>query len=469
MHFLSNYCGLGGSGPVQHALDVLCKKHDEEYQDMIESGRNPYIRYNNADRRFLNALKRIKPGGVREMILHKASYAFFRLKGLVVPDLKTTPHMTNHLRADKIDDISEFTPKDTMARLDILNANKRQRRDSTSDEASSPEMRDEGLQSGGVPMLELPSPLDFGPNKDSASEPTGETGAMDMELDTARVSSGGSGGNPFGHETRPTLNGKISYGLPNTQTVRLKRTFCFDANQLNNTNEIYKMIIRMNTPNDIIKFPALPVHTVSLKGLSQSQWARPTAQSIPMSSRYFKFYAKMYDYYTVLGTEWKLRIKNKDDAIANQQVGRVLAMYIGTVEPPTPQGTVTANTVKDIADITYFKGIKRDVLCYPSDTSGEKTVVTIGDYHRHQENIHEIKQDSESKIWTATNASPSYNDNLCLIFAGDTFSAGGVNLECELSVEYITQFKEIKEKLVYPIPADDKGDPNFPIFSFFNF
>ena len=76
----SSYCGLGGAGIPQHAVDQLCKIHDAEYENLMQKGINPYRQFNKADREFLRGLKRIVPKSTSESVLKKAAQFFFRIK-----------------------------------------------------------------------------------------------------------------------------------------------------------------------------------------------------------------------------------------------------------------------------------------------------------------------------------------------------------------------------------------------------
>ena len=86
---LSNYCGLGGSGPVQHKIDALCKKHDEMYDDMLKEGRNPYLHFNEADQWMVDELGKIKGDGSQSWktyILEKIIPGIWKVKAAISPN-----------------------------------------------------------------------------------------------------------------------------------------------------------------------------------------------------------------------------------------------------------------------------------------------------------------------------------------------------------------------------------------------
>ena len=84
----SEYCGVDlpfdpARGPPQHAVDQACKTHDERYQKMLDSGTNPYLNFNEADRLFLEELSGIVPQSHREAIVKEAAEGVFLLKKII--------------------------------------------------------------------------------------------------------------------------------------------------------------------------------------------------------------------------------------------------------------------------------------------------------------------------------------------------------------------------------------------------
>lgn len=77
MGLLSNYCGPGGNGQVEHSTDSCCQVHDTCYTgDTV----NKYLFYNECDERFLNCLNKAKLSSLREKVVNTASSAFFKFK-----------------------------------------------------------------------------------------------------------------------------------------------------------------------------------------------------------------------------------------------------------------------------------------------------------------------------------------------------------------------------------------------------
>lgn len=84
--FFSNYCGLGGSGPVLHKTDAICKQHDECYSELSKSD-NPYLYYNDCDEEMMRALKRHKPETIQESVPHGVALDYFHTKKSIAPTI----------------------------------------------------------------------------------------------------------------------------------------------------------------------------------------------------------------------------------------------------------------------------------------------------------------------------------------------------------------------------------------------
>ena len=81
VRLFSEYCGLGKStGAAEHATDQACKEHDEEYQEMIDAGINPYWKWNEADEKFMQKIKKIRPRSNRERFVRWAAEKVFGFK-----------------------------------------------------------------------------------------------------------------------------------------------------------------------------------------------------------------------------------------------------------------------------------------------------------------------------------------------------------------------------------------------------
>lgn len=128
MGLFSNYCGFGGSGRVQHPVDALCKKHDEEYGILQKHNVNPYLSWNAADTNFLKGLSQLKEnGGVRATLVKKFAQNLFQFKKELAPEadisLSDLQDMVNlRYKRKKDDDSSSKDDDSTNPMNNLLNS-----------------------------------------------------------------------------------------------------------------------------------------------------------------------------------------------------------------------------------------------------------------------------------------------------------------------------------------------------------
>ena len=67
------------AGPATDELDAAAQRHDQGYQDILDSGQNPYFTYNDADQRMLEETEQM-PG-----LLPAAVSTLWRAKRHIVP------------------------------------------------------------------------------------------------------------------------------------------------------------------------------------------------------------------------------------------------------------------------------------------------------------------------------------------------------------------------------------------------
>lgn len=99
MGLLSNYCGPGGDGQIQHQTDECCRIHDNCYS---EDTLNKYLFYNNCDERFLNCLNKARLSSLRERAINTASSAYFKTKRFFSTPKKVDWNNTAIRRVEKL-------------------------------------------------------------------------------------------------------------------------------------------------------------------------------------------------------------------------------------------------------------------------------------------------------------------------------------------------------------------------------
>lgn len=278
---LSNYCGLGGSGPTQHLIDVLCKIHDRDYQKIITQGKNPYLTHNWADEKFLTALEKLNnKRNVKENILKFVATSFFNFK-------------------------QRFGYKPETAAIDLNTPELAPKR--TSEKISPAQPMSKRLK-----RLALPAPQDFDDDMDiSDNEDPDSTGMVPFAAARSNNTSKGS------KETKIT-SATPDYGLQETHTTILPMNIWFSIVVNSFTDNSVYTGFHMTSIYDIIRdtYDTPPAPLVAgryNRRLKQSLAAGGAATHAPFPATitgvgtgegeapaWRNFWAKMYGYYTVL-------------------------------------------------------------------------------------------------------------------------------------------------------------------------
>ena len=202
-----------------------------------------------------------------------------------------------------------------------------------------------------------------------------------------------------------------------------------------------------------------------------------------------EYWAKLYEYYTVLGCEYEIIIHNPINvqqtemalmAMSNGSTGTLGANLVGQ-----PAGYSTMNTdivcalqmdtysdtsgsTGNVMPLTRYSEIRayKNIRWYPIE-GGKKTVIR-GTYKPGQAKRN-IVNDGDVKTWTATSVTlPNLKEILTLNFFNDPFYAGTTTptynasgfaatgghikgcANIEVNLKYIVQYKDLKVQARYP-------------------
>lgn len=332
------------------------------------------------------------------------------------------------------------------------------------------------INSGGGPLPDIGLPgMPSLPNSTSGSNmdvvDEGATAA-------ARASSGGAG-NPVSKETEVSTYPNLSYGLPETHTCILPWTGWLSVAKLKTSTPV-QIRVRMNCPADMIDCTTNDSSVALTKGVynqpikEDGTLATTTDNdgvSFPetftsLSSTDTKerpawraYFGALYEYYTVLGCEYKITINNPVSNIgASVMVGTQFDSYSDTAGQT---GNVMPQT--GLSQMMSYKNIKWDIIKYSrSEVPNQNNAVISGRYTPGQVKRN-IQNDGDVKTWTSTGArdlqgtntdswmTPVLKDFLTLNFykAPLGFNAStGCNIQFEL--KYIVQFKDLRQQARYP-------------------
>jgi len=302
-------------------------------------------------------------------------------------------------------------------------------------------------------------------------------GPPDGEPAAQRVASA-SGPNTVSKETPISPYPTLSFGLQETHTTILPWTgwvtIAMDGTGANQNTPL-QLKLRMNTPYDMVDvtcdtdptagaayttpgfFPS-PSQAGGLRAPSGVTYPRqfngggtPTAVEKPAWRDYW---GALYDYYTVLGCEYKLVIENP-----NTSTGSAIIIY-EHVDTYSDTATSTGNVLPltNQAEILAFKNVKEHRVA-PNDTRQDYITIIEGRYRPGQAKRN-IVNDGDVKTWTATGTTlPNLKEILTINFCKHPMAyAEKFNANIQMSLKYIVQYKDLKQQARYPNTATTNQD-----------
>lgn len=307
-----------------------------------------------------------------------------------------------------------------------------------------------------------------GEEDDDSMEPAPEEPAA--EARAAAAAPGGGGPNPQSKETPISIYPTLTYGLQETHTTILPWTGWVSYGFLDKTAPL-KMDLRLNSIYDI--FPnavldLLSAGTIAAKGwhnrpvqaggthLAGAVFPQGMAAGTTTTERpqWRDFWCQLYDYYTVLGVEWKL-------TITNTQVTQGGSLLIGMdTNSYTDADGATGNRtpLASLKDFIAFKGITWKNLPVSTDMigGGGNSMTVLSGRYKPGTIRHNISNDGDVKTWVKTDGSiPAlkefqsfylFQDALNYLPVGSSGACGNVQIE----LKYIVQFKDLKLQARYP-------------------
>lgn len=333
------------------------------------------------------------------------------------------------------------------------------------------------VNSGGTPVGDI----GIGGGRHSLPNSTsgGNMDVVDEGATAAARASSSGGSNPVSKETEVSTYPNLSYGLPETHTCILPWTGWLSVAKLKTSTPV-QIRVRMNSPADMIDCAT----NDSTAALTQGVYNQPIKEdgtlatttdsdgvSFPetftsLSSTDTKerpawraYFGALYEYYTVLGCEYKITINNPVSNIgASVMVGTQFDSYSDTAGQ-------TGNVMPQAAlsQVMAYKHLKWDIIQYSrSEVANRNNAVISGRYTPGMVKRN-IQNDGDVKTWTSTGAkdlqgtntdswaTPVLKDFLTLNFykAPLGFHATtGCNIQFEL--KYIVQFKDLRQQARYP-------------------
>ncbi|MCG0276764.1 MAG: hypothetical protein L5655_11555 [Thermosediminibacteraceae bacterium] len=439
--WFSNYCGLGGYGIPQHAVDEICKQHDDDYDHIQKQGKNPYLSFNWADEKMLNALRSVSPQSKREYILKHVSQNLWRAKWQFLSNDESLSKKTDSAQAT----IGPRTPesKKRVAPLISPVRKKMRRQDEDGDEQME-------ASSKGAPV--------HGGNK-------------------SKTESG------LGAQETPLIYHSPSFGLPETHTAVLPMTIWFSVAGLDSTLDTNSTLtIRGTSPYDPVSTVPVSIgsrpatiaagtkqiavnplsyaagalsYPADANGTFPKTWA---GTEIPAWRDYF---ARLYEVYAVLGMHYRATIRTAcSDGGADLTVMTATEAY-----GATSSGQKIPETF-NLAESYAWKGFKYyNINNFDNDQAGRKDTMVVTGSYKPGQNRTNVRNDEDVKTWTPMTNQPSLTENVKIFFAKSPLGVAPttkVGCNVMLEIKYIVQFKDLKEQARWPQKDQTPFAQNLP-------
>ena len=285
---------------------------------------------------------------------------------------------------------------------------------------------------------------------------------------------GGSANNPVSKETPITNAPSISYGLQETHTTIIPFNFWFSAVGLNHSAPA-KLQFRLNSIDDIV---ITQLSTLAASGTWALGTGTPLIYNVPFNGSTTRgstnpatfprtitngasttergwwsgYWKKLYEYYTVLGCEYKITVVNGFQG-TNYDIS-VAQDFDSYSDTAGSTGNVTPDT--DIANMMAFKHINWTVVKGLSAIAPNKNAEVIQGRYKPGQISRNISNDGDVKTWTKTDGTlPTLKDICSLRFYRaplnqEGFAQGPLGCNVQVELKYIVQFKDLKLAARYP-------------------
>lgn len=340
----------------------------------------------------------------------------------------------------------------------------------------------EGNPKPGETVANLPDSEDIDFNLPPPGEGFSDDPFGDMSDDIPMIDDGSGGGPEASRAAGPTVGaGSISKETPVLQNATPSRGLqethtaicCYNgwgsAVLLDHTSPVV-LELNLTQPVDILK--TAMVNTAEgaawTKGLNNvpfnggSTRDSATASAFPITTAtgsvvteaadWFAFWAKIYEYYTVLGCEYEVIIGSVSSGINNDAlVGMDFNSY-RTAEGSG--GNVTPQNAK-LTDMMAWKHIQwKRLEAKTSDPNAVSTTVFRGRYKQGMA-ARNVNNDGDVKTWIKVEELPTLKETIALYFykhpmntTKSSTTVCGFNIQ--FNMKYIVQFKDLREQARYP-------------------
>jgi hypothetical protein len=164
---------------------------------------------------------------------------------------------------------------------------------------------------------------------------------------------------------------------------------------------------------------------------------------------WFNYFAKLYEYYTVIGCSYEIYIQNAQ----RDSAGHVLGFH--RFESEGESGTtasIPANA--SLYELKTYDGLEWFKLFPMNNQNGQPYAKLIKGYYQRGDARRNVRNDQDVKTWSRTDGSkPALKERMHLGIIEDPFSTLG-DAECgvnlQITLRYRVQFKDLVQQAKYP-------------------
>lgn len=304
------------------------------------------------------------------------------------------------------------------------------------------------------------------PNKKQKTDADGTAEIAPMSALTTSNTGGVADTSGRTGETPVSIPPTITYGLQDTHTTILPAVMWLTAPDLNygglvmglNMTSIYNCFSEgiLSTHFDPTKFwnkKAGPgVYSLNdTNGYTYpiTQGATQTGGIPNLIPWYRRYWENLYQFYTVLGCEYEITMH-----LPSTTGTRALVAH--SIQTSGTQDATLLPKETNLGDMLAMKNVQYTQIANNNNTTNPFT--TLKGVYKPGSAKRDVANDGDIKLWTEVSASPTYKEILQIHFYKHPFSVDSrtnepnqVNINLEVKLKYIVQYKQLLQSAKYPI------------------
>lgn len=485
MGIFSNYCGLGGSGPIQHALDAICNEHDDDYDRIRRMGQDPYWSWNWADQKMMKAWKKVDPKSYKQVLLKTGANTFFGVKKYHVKNQKFRGSLANS--PGKTHMPRKWTPGYPMPTGPTVYSGN----DFSSIRPAAGEQKTPTMKPVNKPILGTPPGGSMGADEPNLVTPDRPTQRQRTSTEGDDIHGGGQlalpapGDSDHGGDDSMAMVA-LGDGRPGrthgdeTSIDKPKYVHMRPYPDTNNTiHPYFKAGTFSITDGNTAAATNTHIHTFRLNSIwdiyfdttlvqaDDPVWAVETADATIQTPMWRGLWADKYRYWTVVKCHYTYKIWTTSTASSNGTQSTVWCYHHGIQTPPQHDIATAANTrIPDYARKTHKHCHHKTITSHASVIGNHNPyttqIVFNGSYHPGHASVHNsVAEDEHKQTWHQIQEVPPLREAVSFItqhsdkVCGTQTAAPGMSFSWTMEMVFQVQWKDLARKYQYPTPGDD--------------